>query len=122
MEKASSSVILNATNYHGWSKQAMITLQGRGYKKFIEYSTYALWSQENGIVEEQQIRYNRLRKKIQDNAKLSEEQMVEQLDALDDKFHADLGRWSAAKAKNLENWNRDEEMCVALILSLVNDS
>ena len=124
MEKVistSSIQVLNNTNYLGWSKQVIILFQQKGYRKFLDYHSYNDWFTECGIVEDQKQRYDRLRLDITSG---EGDEIAKKLkyDQLDDKFHSDLGRWSALKQKNLESWDRDEEMARGLLLSVVNDN
>jgi hypothetical protein len=114
--------VLNSTNYYQWSKSVQVVLQSKGYKKYYKYQSFPEWYLENHIPEEQEIRFKARMQLIQDDGTKNENQKKQAVIELEDKFHNDLGRWSAAKQKQQENWFKEDEMVKGIILSCVNES
>jgi hypothetical protein len=114
--------VLNSSNYFVWSKSTSVILQSKGYSRFIQYQGFNEWFQENHQEEQQEVRYKERLRVINDNIALNVNQKNEAIIVLEDRFHADLGRWSSYNQKQRETWNKESEMCKGLILSLINDN
>lgn len=124
------SSVLNSSNYYGWSSSMSTQLQAKGYFRFIKYSSFGAWWNENHHKSDQEARYDRLRAYILAKPIIQQAEGVraygdaereDELLGLDNQFHTDLSRWSHEKAKAQDLWLKEEEMCRGVILSAVGE-